>query len=744
MNVWHKVSGLRKLIGIIACFAVFLFAADIDGNPTLVVPILSLLAMVVAVHRSFSSDLDSLSWRLGALGMATAMTGFILLTLGLPIHHPLVTCLFLSTYPLTLISQYRFVRVRCVSPLIENLIDGLVFATLIGAGLAQWMVQTDFSGESSGWPRFVAIMFPMLGALMVGGLVTLGSLCSWRFPALIKWMLSSQLLFLLSDLLPLFESHLRSVLGLGSRFAALGYLGIAVASRQSDAWSARNDAAESRSKAVLVGWVALAVALAFLSLPGVVLLPRLCAVAAVVLIMLRLSISYHRVRVSSDLHREARTDDLTGLPNRRALREQLEGLVEADQPFTIFILDLDQFKDVNDTLGHDAGDQLLRTVAARLLRARRGLADDFDLFRLGGDEFAGILRKPDVGRELAERIVTLVHVPVLIDGVRIDQRLSIGSAEFPSDATDGGDLMRLADTSMYRAKQLRSNYEPHLDANVDQFGTLRLASIVRDALQIGDFELHYQPQISLHDGSIVGIEALFRLSSGGHALPAAAVINAASTAGLLGQLTDSVIERGIQQLSALHRFRPGLVLSLNVSEQDLSEGRLMQRILPILKKYRMGPQYLCIEVTEESLLQNPEAAARTVDELRAAGIAVSMDDFGVGFSSLTNLRVLAVDELKIDRSFVTGLVGDPRTEALVVSIVDLARRLGAKVMIEGVEQLDEVTMARSLGIDRIQGYVFARPMPFEQLQEWLVAFTPSFLNLPTRECVRLREELTLP
>ncbi len=672
--------------------------------------------------------LDSWSWRIGALGIATSTAGFGLLAVGLPVHHLAVTSLFLATYPLSLYSQYRFVRVRSVSPLRENLIDGAVFAALAGAGLSQWMVHIDYSGTSSGWPKFVAIMFPMLGALMVGGLVTMGSLCRWRFPALVGFMLTAQLLFLLSDFVPLLESRSGVVLGLGPRFAAAGYMAVAAASRQSDAWSAKSGTSESRSKVMYSGWIALFAALAFVSIPGVFLLARLCAVVAIVLVVLRLCLAYDRVRVSADLHREARTDDLTGLPNRRALREHLEEMVRSDVAFTFFLLDLDEFKEVNDSLGHDAGDQLLRTVAARLIRAPSGLTSGVDLFRLGGDEFAAILREPELAQQLAQRIVTLVHVPVLIEGVRIDQRLSIGSADFPSDAKHGGDLMRLADTSMYRAKQLRSSYEPHNNANVDPYGSLRLASIVRDALENGDFELHYQPQISLRDGSVVGIEALFRLSSGGQPLPANAVIHAAAATGLLGRLTDAVIERGIQQLSELHRFRPGLVLSLNVSEQDLSEGRLTERIFPILKKYKMASSNLCIEVTEESLLHNPEAAARTVDDLRAAGIAVSMDDFGVGFSSLTNLRVLAVDELKIDRSFVTGLVGDPRTEALVVSIVELARRLGAKVMIEGVEQLDEVTMARSLGIDLIQGYVFARPMPFSEIEGWLRAFTPTFLT----------------
>jgi diguanylate cyclase len=595
----------------------------------------------------------------------------------------------------------------------------------------QWIVPQQ-SNTNAGWKFFVGILFPILGVLSFGVAATLGSIVQWRLPAMLGWLLCAHLLFLLSDVFPLFENWAHVTLGLGARSAAAGYIAFILSSRSDDRWSAR-DRNVDRSKRVFVsGWVTTALALMMLLHPGSLPLARITAAIAILFVVLRFSMAYDQARLAADLRKEARTDDLTGLPNRRALRERLDDLVGGSQPFAVLLLDLDEFKEINDTLGHDAGDQLLRTVSARLTRTAASHTSPCELYRLGGDEFAVVLEQPESSSALATEMLSIIRVPTIIDGERIDQAVSIGGAWFPVDAKHPNDLVRLADASMYRAKQLKSGYEHHDGSLVEEFSSLRLLTIVREALVSGSFELHYQPQISLVEGTVVGVEALFRLKVEGRYVPANAVINVAGSAGLLGDLTDRVIERAMEQLAVLHVSHPNLSMSLNVSEQDLSSGTLTGRVLPVLRRHRVKPSQLCIEVTEESLLQNPTAAARTVDELRSAGIVVSMDDFGVGFSSLTNLRVLAVDELKIDRSFVTGLVSDPRTEALVLSIVDLARRLGAKVMIEGVEQLDEVTMARSLGIDLVQGYVFARPLPFDELQRWLVDYNPANVGVVSR------------
>jgi diguanylate cyclase len=705
-----------------------LFAADSRGEPTVVLPMLILLSIWSVLRQVRRSTLDRWSWILAAIAIAFAMAGFAGMAMGYPVHHPLVTLAFVAVYPIQTISQFQFIRVRSMKSQAGNWVDGAIAAFLVGSALMQWVVPWESNKGSAGWIFFVAILFPILGVLAFGSAVTLGSVVRWRFPAMLGWLVFSQVLFVLSDVFPLVEHAFQTANGLGARSAAIGYIAFIVASFCNSGWTATEGESDRSTRVLSVVWAASLLALAMLLHPAATPLARASAAAAIVFVLLRLSMAYGEARLTSSLRVEARTDELTGLPNRRALRERLDAHIELFFPFTILLLDLDEFKEINDALGHDAGDQLLRTVAARLSRAANQYEDGCELFRLGGDEFAAIVKNPAKAAELAREMVSLVRVPTIIEAERIDQGVSIGGASFPIDAPHPGDLVRLADASMYRAKQLNSGFEHHDSSLIEEFSSIRLLSIVRSSLKSGSFELHYQPQISLVDGSVVGVEALFRLKNDGRYLPAETVIRVAGSAGILSELTDRVIDRAIEQLTVLHRTHPLLTMSLNVSEQDLSSGTLTERILPVLRRNGVAPSQLCIEVTEESLLHDPTAAARTVDELRAAGLAVSMDDFGVGFSSLTNLRVLAVDELKIDRSFVAGLVGDPRTEALVVSIVELASRLGAKVMIEGVEQLDEVTMARSLGIDLVQGYLFARPLPFDNLRKWLIDYNPATID----------------
>ena len=626
--------------------------------------------------------------------------------------------LFVSTYPLVTFAQIEFIRVRTISSQLANFLDGAIVAALSTVALFQWIVPQQIADGHTGWPLFVGLLFPVLGVLSTGATFILGSVVRWRFPPILGYLVAGQAFFLLADLLPLLESELNLSLGLGVRSGAAAYLCVIGATRASDRWATQESTKRSK-RVFIVVWGAGLCSLAALMSDDISTWGRCFAALTVVLVGVRLSLAYGEATLANDLRLEARTDELTGLRNRRALRESLDLLVASKNPFAVLMLDLNDFKATNDTLGHDAGDQMLRTVSARLRRIAARYGDRVDLFRLGGDEFAIVCLDPSTAGTVASEAVALIRVPTIIENERIDQTVSVGIATYPVDAQYPGDILRLADAAMYRAKELRTGFEEHDASLTEEFSQLRILAVLREALADGSFELHYQPQVSLVDGSVVGLEALFRLPYSGKYLPTPAVINAAENAGILSELTDCVLDRAMDQLSALILDYPNLSISLNVSEQDFSSGTLPDRVQRMLTRYRVKPSQVCIEVTEESLLQDPNAAARTVDALRSMGMSVSMDDFGVGFSSLTNLRMLVVDELKIDRSFVEGLVSDPRTEALVVSIVELARRLGSKVLIEGIEHIDEVTMARSLGIDTVQGYVFAKPMPFDQLQKWM-------------------------
>jgi EAL domain-containing protein (putative c-di-GMP-specific phosphodiesterase class I) len=246
-----------------------------------------------------------------------------------------------------------------------------------------------------------------------------------------------------------------------------------------------------------------------------------------------------------------------------------------------------------------------------------------------------------------------------------------------------------------------------------------LQTTLREVIEQGSFELYYQPQIDVMTDLVVGVEALLRVQRDGQFIPAPMVIATAETVGLMTELTDHIVEREGRDARRLGGLGFDLTMSFNVSAKDLSSGTLADRVIEVAKRHRIDSSRFMVELTEEAVLTDPQAAAATVNRLRSLGFRVSMDDFGVGFSSLTNLRTLAVDELKIDSSFVEGMVSDARTRALVSAIVDLARRLDSHVLIEGVERLEDVAVVRELGIDLIQGWAYAKAMPLPDLVQWM-------------------------
>jgi diguanylate cyclase len=712
----------RQIAKKLLLIALLLLAADFNGNATPIVPLLGFFGLLMLARRALSTELDSNAWKFATASSLLGLIGYAGIAAGFSLEHPVVLVPFVATYPLVIAAQLAFLRVRSINSQFTNHLDGAIMAVLCLVVMFRWVLPRQIEAGHSGMTLFVGLLFPTLGALSTGATVTLGSSVRWRFPPMLFRVVAAQIAFLLSDMLPLLEEMLGTNLGLGVRSSALAFILIIGATRASDRWVA-NDATTNVTpefRIYLVVWGAAIASLAVLVDGNTPVLGRWFGALTILLAGVRLTLAYGQARHNSELRIEARTDELTGLQNRRALRELIDSLVASEQPFAVLILDLDNFKDTNDTLGHDAGDRMLRTVAARLTRVVKPHREQVQLFRLGGDEFAMVALEPSLAVTLAKESLSIIRVSTVIDNERIDQAVSIGVASFPTDTSTPADVLRLADAAMYRAKQMRTGYQFHDASQTDGFTHLRLLSVLRTALDAKAFELHYQPQVSLKDGSVIGLEALFRVPFDGGYLPTPEVIGAAESAGLLGELTDAVFERSMGQLRSLGDNYPGLVLSLNVSEQDFSSGTLADRVFAALRRNRLEPSQVRIEVTEESLLHDPEAARLTVNALRAQGMTVSMDDFGIGFSSLTNLRLLEVDELKIDRSFVTGMVNDSRTEALLVSIVEMARRLGSSVLIEGIEHHTEIERARAIGIDAAQGYVFAKPMPFDVLRGWLV------------------------
>jgi diguanylate cyclase len=447
----------------------------------------------------------------------------------------------------------------------------------------------------------------------------------------------------------------------------------------------------------------------------------------------RLLLNLGELDTLADTHRQARTDDLTGLANRRGLLDRADAMLELGGPFALALVDLDRFKEVNDGLGHAAGDALLVATAARLREtAGRGA----EVGRLGGDEFALLLPLPataagDAAREAAERwgaeLVEALRPAYAVGAGTVHVPGSTGLVVHAGGALAEGDpvalrseLVRRADAAMYGAKRRGGGwavYDPELHGPGED--ALRTAEELRRALAGHELVLHYQPQVRPHDGALAGVEALVRWQHPEQGLLGPdRFLQVAEDHGLIGQLTAEVLDQALRQSAAWRREGLDLRVSVNLSATDLHDHRLPRALGELLVQHGVPASRLVLEVTETTLVRDQDRAAQVLAELADLGVATSIDDFGTGWSSLAQLHRMRFSELKLDRSFTVDLLGDPRAAAITTSTVDLAHALGLRVVAEGVE--DAATCARlaELGCDETQGFWHAVPMPARELAAW--------------------------
>jgi diguanylate cyclase (GGDEF)-like protein len=474
--------------------------------------------------------------------------------------------------------------------------------------------------------------------------------------------------------------------------------------------------------------------LAVSTLTGPVGVATWCAVLATTGAGVRMAVNVREIAQLAATRREALTDELTGLANRRAVLRRVEELCAEETPLALALLDLDKFKEVNDALGHAAGDDLLRRVATRLEAVLR--PGDL-LGRLGGDEFAVValmdvdIPLEEAARAVGRRLHDRIAEPFVIGGMSIHSAVSVGVTTSTSGPDDGGQtpahLLRQADVAMYDAKRSSTGVAVYdRSRHADSSGHLVLVEELRTALAGGQLVLHHQPQLDVATGAIVGVEALVRWQhpARGLLLPND-FLPLAEVHGLMGSLTEVVLAQAVTQAAAWRADGLHLPVSVNLSASNLLDVALPTRVADLLARHDLPPELLVLEVTESVLLTDPERSIAVVGALADLGATVSIDDYGTGYSSLAYLRELPVAELKLDRSFTADLLTDARTEAIVASTVELAHRLGLRVVAEGVE--DEATLRhlRSLDCDVSQGYLHARPLPAEQLGCWLAAHTPA-------------------
>ncbi|MEO6503659.1 MAG: EAL domain-containing protein [Jatrophihabitantaceae bacterium] len=462
------------------------------------------------------------------------------------------------------------------------------------------------------------------------------------------------------------------------------------------------------------------------------------------LLLIPLVLVYKMAQMSLEKEYQAGHDALTGLPNRTHLQASLAAELAQSKrdgrPFGLLLIDLDHFKEVNDTLGHHVGDQLLVHFAERLSNSVR---PSDHVARLGGDEFAVIVPGADEAEVLsvAERIRASLVNPVALEGMRLEIEASIGLAMHPEHALLAEDLLRLSDVAMYVAKESHSGvvtYSSHRDRNSTD--RLTLLGELRQALDSDALTLQYQPKVSLRNRSLLGVEALIRWQHPQRGfVPPEEFLPLAERSGLMHLVTDRMVMRALSQIADWRSLGLAVPVTVNVALSDLLEGRLPELVRTGLNRFGLPPEMLQLEIDERVLAQPSDELNEVLGELDAMGVTLSLDDFGTGYSSLLRLEALPVSEIKIDRAFVCR-IGESRSSAGIVrAIAELAHALGMRAVAEGVETEGEWRLLRELGCDGAQGWHIAAPMPAVQATEWLLAHQG--VGLPDLDDVIARAEV---
>jgi diguanylate cyclase (GGDEF)-like protein/PAS domain S-box-containing protein len=434
-----------------------------------------------------------------------------------------------------------------------------------------------------------------------------------------------------------------------------------------------------------------------------------------------------RKRAEARIEFLADHDPLTGLPNRLLGRDRTgQAMARAHrlrQKAGVMFLDLDNFKRINDSLGHSIGDDLLKDVATRLKECVR---ETDTISRQGGDEFLIVLdglRDADAASRVSDMVLDRLARPFVIDGNELFVTASLGIAIYPDDGDDFDTLLKRADTAMYHAKEAgRNTYRFFTEQmNIDAIENLRLRNGLQRALDRKEFVLHYQPQVELASGKPTGLEALIRWNHPelGLMLPGR-FISVAEDSGLIVPIGEWVLREACRQAAEWQKMGlGGLVVAVNLSAVQFKRGDLLRSVATALEESSLDPRCLELEVTESILIRDSERILLTVRRLKALGVNLSIDDFGTGYSSLSYLNRFQVGKLKIDQSFVRDIVSDPNEAAIVRAIVQMARSLGLKTTAEGVEHVDVLDALRLQGCDEVQGFLFARPMPADAVKRFM-------------------------
>ena len=696
-----------------------------------------LTACGLALLRSVRAGRDRRAWLLLTAGLTVYAVGNVYWQWQIMPQDPqpfpsLADGLWISFYPLAYASLFLLLRRQIGSLGLSTWLDGVICglgAATISSAFILGPVLASLGGSFA--TVAVNLAYPILDLLLILFIIAGAALLRWRLTPGMLLLVGGFLLFGAADASYLVQvAHNTYTSGHAVDAVWLvGFLLIAMAVGQpiTPTKAGASTAAPSRAALIVpVGWVFVSGVL--LALGTLLHLP----VAVITLSLLTLTVGTARmvlafleVRSLAESRLEARTDPLTGLANRRALYEHTDAALRPT-PTTVgrlalLIIDLDRFKEINDSLGHHMGDQLLTQVGPRV----DGILRDGDLLaRLGGDEFAIVLPGADAAdaEATASRLLTALRQPFHLDQMGLHIDASIGIALSPQHATDVNGLLQRADIALYQAKASRGTYATY-DSTAADPSRERLETIeeLRVAVSSDNIVLHYQPKASLPSGQVHSVEALVRWWHPDHGLRYPdSFLPLVEQAGLMHTLTDRVLALALDQILDWRTLGlPDLRVAVNLSASSIVDTGLPSRVAAALAARGLPGAVLSLEITEQFLMADRVRAREVLTELRSHGITISIDDFGTGYSSLAYLRDLPIDELKLDRAFVKPLADDARAASLVRSTIDLSHSLGLRMVAEGVEDQTTWDELVRYGCDEIQGYHLARPMPATQLNLWL-------------------------
>ncbi|HET6731560.1 putative bifunctional diguanylate cyclase/phosphodiesterase [Mycobacterium sp.] len=643
----------------------------------------------------------------------------------------LTDVMWLAYYPCVFLAVWLLVRARIEHfPLTVGL-DGL----LVGLGTASVAAALVLPAALSELGTGIVVVattlaYPILDIVLLAAMLAACAVFRWHPPHGLWWLILGSALFAFVDSVYLLQA-------LDDSYTYGGFVDAAsvVAATMTALAPGRHRRAsiESVPRAVplAVPIVCTCLGLFILILDDYVEIVRAAtylALTTVLASMGRILAAYWESGPAGEHAHLARTDDLTGLPNRRGfytragllLRTPNHGLSPA-----LLLLDLDNFKDINDSLGHAAGDELLRVVAARL---NASLRDEDLLVRLGGDEFAVLLPDADEAgaTQAASRLLDVVEKPVPLEGLRVQVTGSIGIAASPSHGEDVGTLLRHADIAMYRAKQQRVGYVFYATeaagnrALETTRASMRLLDQLRIAVANRDLCAHYQPKVDLRSGTVVGVEALVRWDHPEHGLIGPEhFLPAVRQNGLMHAMTMAVLDEALDGAVQLRDRHGPLPVAVNLFPPSLGDLDLPLQISDALSRRDLSPSLVVVEITEDFLLSNRNRALNVLHELRELGVGIAIDDFGTGYSALSYLRELPIDEVKLDRSFIAPITADRRAAEIVRTVIDLAETLGLTAVAEGVENAETARALVNCGCTVAQGYFCGRPLPLTGLFDYI-------------------------